>query len=165
MAGTITLIVALLIAAMIFFFLEIITPTFGVLAVMGLAALGGAIWMGFTVSQALGIAMIVVSIFLVPAYCVVVVKLLPRSPLGKRLFLGKAGDASGAATPEAPEHERLVGRTGVAETPLRPTGAVRIGGKRVIASAESGMIEKGATVKVIKSADMNVIVCKVKENS
>lgn len=165
MAESIALIVALLIAAMICFFLEIITPTFGVLAAIGLAALAGSIWLGFTVSQALGTVMIVVSIFLVPAYCVLVVKLLPRSPLGKRLFLGKANNATRAATPEAPEHERLVGRTGVAETPLRPTGAVRIDGKRVIASAESGMIEKGAAVKVIKSADMNVIVRKVKENS
>ena len=165
MAGTIALIVALLIAAMICFFLEIITPTFGVLAVTGLAALAGAIWLGFTISQALGIVMIVVSIFLVPAYCVLVVKLLPRSPLGKRLFLGKAGDATSAATPEAPEHEGLVGKRGTAETTLRPSGAVRVDGKRIIASAESGMIAKGAKVKVIKSADTNVIVREVKESS
>ena len=74
------------------------------------------------------------------------------------MFLRRARQAGGEATPKAEKYQSLVGKTGTVETPLRPTGTIRVEGLRVDARAESDMIEKGRTVKVIKSEAMDVIV-------
>lgn len=154
-------IIAFIVAGLLFLLLEILTPMFGVLVVLSVAAFGAAVWLCFTVSQMLGIGVLLALVFVIPAYLVLLVKLVPKSPLGKRLFLGRAPERPGTAAPEATVHSSMVGKEGVAETPLRPAGAVRIDGRRTIATAESGMIEKGATVRVVRAAGTNVVVRKV----
>ena len=158
----ITLIIALLVAALVLFGLEIVTPTLGILAVVGIAALAGAAWLGFTVNSVLGLVIVIASLVLVPVYLVFLVRWLPKSPLGKRLFLQRQPpeDAHPGFDEQAAS---VVGKTGTAETTLRPTGAVRVEGKRLIASAESGMIAGGAKVKVIRASGMNLIVREVKD--
>ena len=61
-------------------------------------------------------------------------------------------------TPDADAMSSLIGKIGVAETILRPTGAVRIEGRRVTAAAESGIIDKGAAVKVVSTDGTSVVV-------
>ena len=155
---TVLAIIVLAVAGLVFLVLEIITPTFGILVGLGLVALGAAVVFCFSLSTMLGLAAIVLLVVAIPAYLVLMVKLLPRSPLGRRLFLGTAPEATGTGTPEADHHESLVGREGVTETTLRPSGAIRIDGRRVIATAESGMIEQGQTVRVVRAVGMNVVV-------
>ena len=147
---TILTIVVLFIAGLVFLLLEILTPMFGVLVALGMVAFGAVVWLCFTLSQVLGIAVLLSLVVVIPAYMALLVKLLPRSPLGRRLFLGRATAADGEATPEADEHASMVGKEGIAETPLRPSGAIRIDGRRTVATAESGMIQEGARVKVVR---------------
>jgi len=155
---TVLAIIVLAAAGLVFLVLDLITPTFGILVGLGVVALGAAVWFCFTLSTELGLAAVVLLVIVIPAYLVLMVKLLPKSPLGRRLFLGSAPEATGTGTPEADKHESLVGREGVAETTLRPSGAIRIDGRRVIATAESGMIEQGQTVRVVRAAGSNVVV-------
>lgn len=142
--------------------LEIVTPSFGILAGAAIAAFVSAIVLGFYIDPLLGLLMIVLAMAMIPLYLYGVVKILPKSPLGRKLFLRSAKKADGDATPEAEKYLSLVGKSGVAETTLRPSGAIRIEGKRIIASAESGLIEEGTNVEVINSTGMNVIVRPVK---
>jgi len=158
--GTFLLIVVLLLAALLLIAAEVCTPTFGVLAVGALGCLGCAVWLCFTVSSVLGIVMIVVLVFLVPAYLWVVVKYLPSTAIGRILQLGAEPKPAGEGTPEAAEQQAVVGRTATAETLLRPSGTIRIDGRRYVATAESGFIEKGAAVTVIRAVGMNVVVRK-----
>ncbi|MBL9119390.1 MAG: hypothetical protein JNL80_05715 [Phycisphaerae bacterium] len=51
------------------------------------------------------------------------------------------------------ELQAMIGQAGVAETPLRPIGFVRIGDRRLDASAESGLIEPGTPVRVVAILD------------
>jgi len=155
--------VALIIAAMIFFLLEILTPTFGAMAGLGLASLGGAVWMAFFIHPVFGLVVLILTIVWVPAYLVLVVRVLPKTALGQHLFLGRARKATGDAAPEIAKHESLVGKSGITDTLLRPTGAVRIDGQRVIAAAEHGTIPKGTRVKVIGATATNVIVRPIEE--
>ena len=157
-AGEVALILVLIFAALVLFLLEILTPSFGLLGAMGTIALVVAAWKGFALSTAVGWIMVIAMVCLVPAYLVLLVKWLPATPLGKRVFLRKARRGEGDGTPQAEKYQSLVGRTGVAETQLRPSGAVRIDHDRVIAVAESGLIEKGCSVTVIKSTGTNVVV-------
>ena len=157
-------IVALFVAALVLAVVEILTPMFGVLAFLGLAAMVAAIWLTYTLSPVAGTILTVVAVPAVAAYLYLVVKILPRSPLGRRMFLSKARKADAEATPEAQVHEALVGKIGTTESPLHPTGAVRVDGRRVIASSESGLIEKGRTVEVIRAAGMNLVVRETQTN-
>ena len=151
-------ILALFAAAWVFIFLEILTPMFGLLAAAGIAALVAAVWLTFRISGGWGVVSAIVAVLVTPVYAYYLVKYLPRSGLGRRLFLPKADRGRGEGLPEASARQALVGKTGTAETTLRPTGAVRVDGKRVIASAESGMIERGAAVRVIRASAMEIIV-------
>jgi membrane-bound ClpP family serine protease len=93
------------------------------------------------------------------------VKLLPKTPIGKRLFLSEAPDGTGQATPEADTYDEMIGKTGTASTPLRPTGMVRVDDKRLPARAETVMIEKDTPVIVTDADSMNVIVRKIENNT
>lgn len=161
MIQTLLIVAAMLLAAMVLFGLEICTPTFGVLGAAGVAALAGAVWQAFTIGPTFGAATVLGVLIATPAYLVLLVRILPRTPLGRRLFLRKATGGTAEAVPDSEQLDALVGQTGTTETLLRPAGAVRVGGRRLIALSESGLIAKGSAVKVIKISGGNLIVRKV----
>jgi len=156
-------IVALILVGLALLLLEIITPSFGVLFGLGAAAFAVAIWLTFRLSRTAGIVMAAVLVPAIPAYLWFSVHVLRETAAGRRLFLGKARPGAAEGVPEAAEEDAMVGRTGTTETVLRPTGAVRVNGKRVIALAEGQMIEKGVTVRVVRRAGMNVVVRPVEQ--
>jgi membrane-bound serine protease (ClpP class) len=157
------MIAACLLAGAVCFLLEVCTPSFGVLAFLGVASLAGAAVFGFRINMFLGMMVILGCLILTPAYLYLLVKLLPNTPLGKRLFLRAAPDATNDATPEAAELAGLVGKTGKAETLLRPSGMIRVDGKRYDARAEHGLIEKGEKIKVLRAGGTDVVVTKMEE--
>ncbi len=158
MIGKILLIIALLVAALLLFAAEVCTPVFGLLAAAGLACLAWMVYVFFQINQTLGVVAIVALVFFLPVYLWLLVKYLPRTAVGRVLQLRTRKKDAGEGTPEAGTQESLIGRTAVAETTLRPSGAIRVDGRRVVATAESGMIAKGATVEIIRAVGMNVVV-------
>ena len=161
MAGTIMLIVVLLLAAMALIVVEICTPFFGMLGAVALGCVAWAVYLGWsTFGGVVGLVMVMAAIVALPIYIVTAVKVLPKTPLGRRLFLARKRSSAGEGTPEAEDLADLVGRTTMAETTLRPSGTIRIDHRRIIAQAESGMIEKGDQVKVIRAAGTHVVVRK-----
>ncbi len=163
MPDPITAIIILVVAAIVLSFLEICTPSFGMLTVAAITAIAAAIYFACTISPWAGAGLAIGVLIAMPIYLGVLVRLLPKTPLGKRLFLAKAPDSTGDAMPQAEAYNELIGKTGVAETQLRPSGTVRIDGKRIMARAESDIIEDGTEVKVIRADSMNVIVKPVSE--
>jgi len=162
MTGTVLLIVVLLIAALLLFAAEICTPTFGVLAVAGVAALAWMVYLCFGLDPVAGLGSLIALLFVIPAWLWVSVKyLIPRTFVGRVLQLRPRRAGPGEGTPEAGAQKPLVGRSAVAETSLRPSGAIRIDGRRVIATAEAGYIEKGEHVRILRATGMNVVVQKV----
>jgi membrane-bound serine protease (ClpP class) len=159
MAAAIVYIVLLIVAALVLILVEILTPTFGTLGVLAVIALGGAVWQAFSLHPAAGWGVLIGMVFFLPAYLAILIRWLPRGPLGRRgVFLGKVDAGAGAGTPDAETHESLLGKVGRTETSLRPSGAVRLEGNRVMASAESGLIDKGQWVRVVDASGMNVVV-------
>ncbi|HUS48349.1 MAG TPA: NfeD family protein [Phycisphaerae bacterium] len=161
MVVTIAWIVLLVLAALVLLLFELITPTFGMLAGLALAALVGAVWLTFGLSNVAGVVMIVAIVMGVPAYVLLLVKVLPRMPVGRKLFLGRRDKATGEGSPKTDAFQALVGKTGKTETMLRPAGMIRIDGQRISATAESGIIEKDQPVKIISAGTGNVVVRKV----
>jgi membrane-bound serine protease (ClpP class) len=80
------------------------------------------------------------------------VRFFPDSRFG-RVFISKG--AVGGIRAEKPE---LLHQTGVAFTPLRPSGTALINGKRVDVVTEGGLIDKDTPLKVIAIEGMRVVV-------
>lgn len=158
MESTILIIIALFVAAALLLILEVFTPSFGLLAAAALVSLGAAIYLSFRISGPVGLAVLIGSAFAVPLFVVFLIKYLPNSFIGKRVFLHDSPSATGEATPERSRLQEMVNKTGVAISPLRPSGAVRIEGRRVVAIAESGMIAEGTSVIVIAARGTDLIV-------
>ena len=161
MTGTVWLIVVLVISAMALIVVEICTPMFGLLGLLALGCVGWAVYLSYTIHNIFGLVMTALAIVCLPIYIVAAVKILPKTPLGRLLHLGKKPTRKGEGTPEATELASLVGQTTAAETILRPVGTIRIDGRRIIAQAESGMIEKGQQVEIIRAAGTHVVVRKI----
>jgi membrane-bound serine protease (ClpP class) len=79
-------------------------------------------------------------------------KFFPGSRIA-RVFIsrGTVGEL-GVARPE------LLHCTGMAITPLRPSGAALINGKRVDVVTEGAMVDQGASIKVVAVEGMRVVV-------
>lgn len=157
----IILVAVLTLVALLMIIAEVCTPSFGIFSALALAAAVGAVYFCFQIGQATGIAAIIIGTIVLPVYTIAAVKIMPRTRFGNRLALGRAAELPGGGTPEADDLSALVGRETEAETTLRPAGAVRIDGRRVVAQAESGMIDKGDKVRVIRAAGNYVVVRKV----
>jgi len=158
---TIFLIIVLILAALALIVVEICTPTFGTLALAALGALAWAVYLAFGLSSVFGIVMVVALVLGMPVFLYWAVKVLPNTPLGRRLSLRKRPASPGEGTPEADDLAHLVGAETTAETVLRPSGTVRVEGRRIVAQAEGGFIEKGAAVRIVRAAGTHVIVRKV----
>jgi membrane-bound serine protease (ClpP class) len=158
MWATIAIIIVLILAAMTLVLFEILTTTFGLLSTLTVVALGAAIWLASTISTAFAVILGIAAVVLLPPYVVLLVRVLPKLPIGRKLFLENVPDSTAAGLPATSRYLALVGQTGVAETLMRPAGAIRVGGERVQATAESGVIEKGAAVKVVAAGEQNIIV-------
>jgi membrane-bound serine protease (ClpP class) len=118
-----------------------------------ITAIGGvvAFW---RVSALWGFSSTVVVMVLVPVCFNFAIRVMPHTPIGKRLILGAADEETDRAEErrelETLERERsLMGVEGTAATDLRPVGTARLNGERVEVSAESGTIEAGTPVRVV----------------
>jgi membrane-bound serine protease (ClpP class) len=154
-------IVALMSAGLVMLFLEVITPSAGALTIGAIVSLLAGVVISYQVSPLLSLALGLAVLVGVPLYLKMVVTYLPNTALGRRLILGKVDAQPGQSRPESSELDALSGKTGLAETYLRPSGAVRIEGKRYVASAESGLIARGETVKVVRTRGLGIVVRRV----
>jgi len=78
----------------------------------------------------------------------------PRTFIGRRIMLRTRQPPDHTAE----EHRTLVGETGEALTPLRPSGTARIGGKRVDVTTVGEFLEPGAVLLVVAADGMRVAV-------
>jgi len=85
-------------------------------------------------------------------------RVLPRTRIGRRLFLDSA--VQGTSQPVVAEALTVVGRTGEAQTPLSPSGYIDIDGQRYEAFCRSGFVPKGTTVRVVGVDNFRLIVSK-----
>lgn len=135
---------------------EVFVPG-AILGIMGgLALLGGVIlafmeygstggWTALAVGAGAGALMFFVEFWL-----------LPRTPWGKRMFLHAAID--GTSQPPPADAAAVMGRSGEAITPLSPSGHVVIDGRRYEAFSRSGLVAKGAIVRVVGLDNFRLIV-------
>lgn len=150
--------VVLLAISALFFVVEVCTPTFGIMAFAAVAAEVAALVFAFSISPEFGLLMVIVCLVGTPAYLYFMVKVLPKTPLGRLLVLTRGRKADREGTPEAERLGSLVGKRGVALGPLRPVGKIRVDGATWDARTERGMIGQGTEIEVIKARGTDVVV-------
>jgi len=85
--------------------------------------------------------------------------LLPKTRLGKKLFLSQA--VEGISQPAPADAAQVVGKTVESVTLLAPSGYVLFEGRRYEARSQSGLVPKGTTVRVVGVDNFHLIVSKL----
>lgn len=98
------------------------------------------------------------ALVLIGAMLYVELFLLPKTAVGRKLFLDRT-IAERSQPPPALAAE-VVGQTGEALTTLAPTGFVSVGGRKYEAASQSGLLPKGTAVKVVRVETFRLIVTK-----
>lgn len=88
---------------------------------------------------------------------IIIYKYFPDNKFFKKLVLkNKATNEEGFTSVD--DYKNLVGKTGTAETVLRPSGMIIVDGKRYDAVTEGAFIEKGAAIIVSEVEGMRIVV-------
>ena len=89
-------------------------------------------------------------------------KMLPRTSAWNWLVLHEE-ERSEAGYIATGQHDALVGKEGVAFTPLRPSGTGLIDGRRVNVAADGEFIEKDSPITVVEVEGNRIVVRKTEE--
>jgi membrane-bound serine protease (ClpP class) len=134
---------------------EIFVPG-GILGVVGILCLIAAAISGYFLFETATANIILLSTIVgLMVGALLFIRFFPTSRLASRFVANQVVGDLGHQTDE------LLGQRGVAETPLRPSGAARIGNKRVDVIAEGTFIPAKRTVEVIKVEGARVVVREV----
>ncbi|WIW69766.1 MULTISPECIES: NfeD family protein [Anaerosinus] len=157
MTGLVSLFeIALFLVGIIFVVIELLTPSIGLFAGIGvicvlysfIMALGG---------DSTAIYLLVISIIASLILFGFIVKKLPSSKLWSKVVL-KDMETSTAGYVSADDHQFLVGKSGVILTELRPSGTALIENKKIDVVSEGSYIEKGTNVKVVAVFGSRIVV-------
>lgn len=132
---------------LVLLFFEVVVPG-GILGVIGGVFMLIGCGLAFTAYGLGGGALaLLVAVALLGLTFYIELYLLPRTRIGRKMFLDSAVQGASHAPPA--QATEVVGQLGEALTTLAPSGFVLVGGKRYEAASQSGMLPKGAPVKVV----------------
>lgn len=153
---------ALVVLGLLLLAAEIFLPTGGILFVLAIGALVAGITMTFYGDVTQGLITLVAVFIIIPVLGPILVHYMPRTKMGRKLFLeGPDDDASVATMPTHLDLEGLRGRYGRTMSSLRPSGVVDFDGRRVDTISEGDMIGPGQWVRCIDVKAGRVIVRQV----
>jgi membrane-bound serine protease (ClpP class) len=156
--------VILLVAGLVALAVELfVIPGFGIVGIMGLLLVGSSVFLALMgnlptwsdVARASGIIMTTGVMVIAMMYAFV--RFVPHTPRTRGIFL-RTATARDEGYISAPERRDLVGKEGVAETDLRPSGVVVVGDERVDVVSEAGFVAKGARVRIIRAEAYRLVV-------
>lgn len=150
-------IVILFIIGLVLLGLEVIVPGAIIGIAGGLFLLGGVIVAYFDHGVQGGLLALGVALAAVAGLLYFEFRVLPRTRIGRRMFLEKAIDGA-SQPPVADRAADVVGREAVALTALAPTGLVQVGGRRYEARCDSGFAAEGARLRVVRVETFQLVV-------
>ena len=151
--------IALFIGGVIFIIIEILTPTIGLLAGIGVVAIlySLILAMGGDINA---IYMMAISLILAIIIFAVILKKLPSSRLWKKLILTNTSSTEQGYV-SSMDYSKYLNKEGVVLSELRPSGSVEIDGVPVDVVSEGKFISKGEKVRVVKIEGVRIIVRRV----
>ena len=129
---------------------EVMIPSGGLISILAILCVIGGILACFHVGTFVGVLGIIVAIIMIPGLFILGYKILPNTRLGKNMTLAPPERPEGDAIPDTSKLKEMLGEIGIVISPLRPVGMCNFSGQRLECVAESGYVDKGSKVKVIK---------------
>jgi membrane-bound serine protease (ClpP class) len=150
---SIALLIALMTCGIVLLIAEIaIIPGFGVAGLSSILMIGGGAvlaWVKFGPTWGMG------SLLLAGAATWGVLVVAPRTRAGRQLILNDA------LPKPASNEESLLGKEGVAQTPLRPAGVAELEGRRVDVVTDGVFVAARTPVKVVSVEGARIVVAPV----
>jgi membrane-bound serine protease (ClpP class) len=138
-----------------FLVLEVFIPSGGLLSFFAFVSIVGSMVMAFRRDTTTGLSFMAIAVIAVPAAIGLAFKVWPRTPMGKA-FLGDLPSEE-EIKPEDPRRN-LVGRVGVAQSMMLPSGAVLIDDQIIDAVSQGLAIDPGESVVVVEVRANRVMV-------
>ncbi len=156
------IVIVLAVTGIILIMTEVFLPG-GIMGGIGFICIGGSIYFAYREYGVPGLTISAVVLITsgIGAW-VLALKVLPRTAIGRDLFLTKTQKGYDTRKDELDE---LVGKSGAAESALRPTGKVEIDGERYDAVSEGDFIEHGLNIVVTGIRSNQLIVEEDSEKS
>lgn len=153
-----SVIIGLYLLGLVLISFEFVVPG-GILGVLGGVAIFGSWGVAFTVHGLEGgMLAVLLGILVLGLTLFAELKLLPRTRVGRKLFLERAIEATSQEPLATPA---LVGLEGEALTTLAPTGVVVVEGQKYEAFSLDGLVEPGTRVQVVDFDNFRVRVKKI----
>lgn len=152
-----SIIIGLILLSLVFIFFEVIVVGI-ILGILGAAAIIAAAILAY---QQYGLVM-AITVFLINLICiglmlVIELKWLPKTKLGKRMFLEKSVESQST---HLLGNIDLMGKIGEAQTTLAPSGRIIIENQEYEGFSQDGLIKKGESVRVVGRDNFRIIVKK-----
>lgn len=148
----------LLLAGILFAVLELFLPSGGILAFFSFAAFCVSLIFSFHQGLGYGLAYSGVLMIGIPVLVWQLFILWPKTPLGRRMLLDPKQDPALAPDPENEELRQLVGKIGLAQSRMMPSGIVMIENRRYDAVSEGEPIDSGTEIVVLSAGKIDIIV-------
>ena len=142
----------LFVAAMVIFAIDLMIPSGGILIGVTACFAFAAVLVAFRHSTTSGIWMLIASMGAIPVMMWSFVVVWPMTPLGRRM-ISKPDPTGSYIWSDAAKSENansLIGSDGVALNEMIPSGLVQIGEQTFEAFSESGPIDAGQAVRVVR---------------
>ena len=157
--------ILLLAGALLVVGLEMFVPSAGLLGIVAAALFLSAIIVGFFHSALAGVSMIGAIGVIMPFIFLAFVKIWPHTPIGRRVLIGRRhNDDVTLKGKQYDERKQLIGRRGVARTPMLPSGQVLIDGEKFDAVSQGAVIEAGDRIEVVAVRTFKIIVRRIHED-
>jgi membrane-bound ClpP family serine protease len=143
---------------------EVFVPSGGLISIFAFGCLVGGVVLFFQQGTIFGWIGLVLAVIMIPAVLIFAYRLFPKTRFGKSVTLAPPEREIGDAIPDSKELKKMLDAIGVVVTPLRPVGMCDFSGQRIECVAESGYVERGKKVRVIKIESTQLTVRMVQES-
>ncbi len=138
--------------------LELFIPSAGLLSILAALCFLGSVVAGFFHSMTAGLLMLLAALLAIPVLIVLMIKIWPKTPIGRRILIEPAPSPDAVVPKWMPEAETLVGQLGVAKTKMLPSGIIEINGRKYDALSDGLPIDEGQPIKVIAIKNNHILV-------
>jgi len=146
--------IALFLLGVVLLVLELFVSSFGILGVLGAAGIVAGVWLS---AGEQGISSLVVALGFALVITVIVAWVFRKRGVWNRFILREQLTEDKGFVPNETRTD-LIGREGVALTPLRPAGVADIGGERVDVVTSGEFVESGRRIRVVTVEGIRVVV-------
>jgi membrane-bound serine protease (ClpP class) len=129
--------------------LELFVPSAGMLGVVAAILFISGIITGFFHSLQTGAVLLLITTLCLPLLFVLLVKVWPNTPIGRRVLIGQVSAEDVLPKGESYNREELIGKKGFAKTKMLPSGMIKIGDRSYDAVSDGFAIEAGDPIKVV----------------